>query len=92
MKIRALVTVKGVVQGGNFRHYTHQTALLHNVTGWVRNLPDGAVEGCFEGEEQAVERLIDWCRKGPDRARVDEVTVERRSFTGEFREFEIRRS
>lgn len=91
MKIRAVVTVRGLVQGVNFRHYTRQTALRLGVTGWVRNLPDGSVEGCFEGEEADVQALIDWCRMGPSWAKVDEVEVERESFSGAFDGFEVRR-
>ena len=91
MKIRAMITVKGLVQGVNFRRYTQQAALRHNVTGWVSNLPDGSVAGCFEGEEEDVRAVIDWCRKGPDWARVDEVLMEIGEFRGEFTGFEIRR-
>ncbi len=91
MKIRAMVTVKGLVQGVNFRHYTRQTALHYNVVGWVRNLPDGSVQGCFEGEEADVNALIAWCRTGPSWARVEEVTVTRESYRGEFDDFEIKR-
>jgi acylphosphatase len=90
MKIRARVTIKGLVQGVCFRHYTQQTALQHNVTGWVRNLPDGSVAGCFEGEGKDVRALIDWCRRGPAWAQVDEVLVEDESYRGEFAGFNIR--
>ncbi len=90
MKIRASVIVKGLVQGVCFRHYTQKTAILYNVTGWVRNRTDGNVEGCFEGEEENVKALIDWCRTGPDWARVDDVEVETAPFQGEFRSFNIR--
>jgi acylphosphatase len=90
MKIRATVTVKGLVQGVCFRQYTQQTAIGLNVTGWVKNLPDGSVAGCFEGEEKDVRALIDWCRKGPQWARVDQVTVENGPFRGEFMGFNIR--
>jgi acylphosphatase len=41
----------------------------------VANRPDGAVEAVFEGEADAVERLIDFCRRGPRGARVDSVDV-----------------
>lgn len=91
MKIRALVNVKGIVQGVNFRFYTLQSALNLNVTGWVRNLPDGSVQGCFEGEETDVNALIAWCRTGPDSARVDEVVVDREEFQGEFDGFVVKR-
>ncbi len=91
MKIRAMVTVKGLVQGVNFRHHTHQTALRYNVVGWVRNLPDGSVLGCFEGEETDVDALIAWCRTGPSWARVEEIAVTREPYRGEFDDFAIKR-
>jgi acylphosphatase len=90
MKIRVTVTVTGLVQGVSFRHSTRQAALQHRVTGWVRNRPDGAVQGCFEGEERDVMALVDWCRIGPNRSRVDEVTIEKGAFSGEFDVFEIK--
>ena len=90
MKIRVMITITGAVQGVNFRHFTQQSALRHDVKGWVRNLPSGAVQGCFEGEEMDVMTLVDWCRTGPSRARVDEVKIEKGEFSGEFKVFEIR--
>ena len=91
MKIRTNVIIRGLVQGVNFRWHTRQTALGLNVTGWVKNLPDGSVQGCYEGEEEAVNALVAWCRRGPDWARVDEVAVNRDEFRGEFDGFEVRR-
>ena len=91
MKIRKMVKIKGLVQGVNFRYYTQKTARGLNVSGWVRNLPDGSVAGCFEGEESAVHALIDWCRQGPASARVSEVLVETSEFSGEFDDFQISR-
>jgi acylphosphatase len=91
MKIRAMVTVTGLVQGVNFRHYTREAALRHNVNGWVRNLPDGSVQGCFEGEEEDVAALTTWCRTGPSWARVDGVTVTKEPYRGEFDDFRIKR-
>lgn len=91
MKIRARVIVIGLVQGVNFRHYTREAALSHNVAGWVQNLPDGSVEACFEGEERDVNAVIDWCHQGPGWARVDDVAVRREAYRGEFDGFQIRR-
>ncbi len=91
MKIRARVIVTGLVQGVNFRFYTRQSALSFNVTGWVRNLPDGSVEGCFEGDEADVNALVGWCRTGPDWARVEQVDVRTEEDRGEFDGFEVRR-
>lgn len=91
MKIRARVIVTGLVQGVNFRWHTRLTAEQLNVTGWVMNLPDGSVEGCFEGEEVDVAALVDWCRSGPALARVDHLALRHEEHRGEFDRFEVRR-
>lgn len=89
-KICRQLLISGRVQGVCFRHYTRKTALLHGVTGWVRNLPDGRVEAWFEGEEPAIEATLKWCHQGPEMARVDEVRIEKRPASGEFTDFSIR--
>lgn len=90
MKIRATVIVQGRVQGVAFRYHTVRAALQHGVTGWVSNLSDGSVEACFEGEEPDVQGMVQWCRRGPELARVDELTEKRGAYTGEFTGFTIR--
>jgi acylphosphatase len=73
--IRRKLVVQGHVQGVFFRETTRRRALAAGVAGWARNLPDGTVEAVFEGEADAVERLIAFCREGPRGARVDWVDV-----------------
>jgi len=90
MKKRVKVTVKGIVQGVSYRYYTVQMAKRFNVKGWVRNLVNGDVQGCFEGEEMDVKALVDWCWTGPPHASVDEVIEEKGEYTGEFRDFQVR--
>jgi len=90
MKIRANVVVRGRVQGVAFRHHTALAAQRHQVSGWVMNLPDGSLQGCFEGEEEDVHAQVEWCRRGPDQARVEELVVSEGKFTGEFAGFSIR--
>lgn len=90
MKIRAMVTIRGIVQGVSFRYFTVDNAVRNNVRGWVKNLANGDVQGCFEGEENDVNTLIDWCRSGPRHARVDEVIVVRGEYKGEFTDFRVR--
>ena len=92
MKIRATVIVRGLVQGVAFRYYTAEAAAQHRVTGWVQNLPDGSVQGCFEGEEEDVRAQVEWCRRGPSQARVDELLVKEGNYTGEFTGFSIKQS
>lgn len=67
--------VAGFVQGVGFRYALAAKAEARDVAGWVRNLPDGSVEAVFEGNADAVEALVDWCRQGPRGARVDRVEV-----------------
>jgi len=72
---RAHVYVSGKVQGVYFRATTRDTAREHGVDGWVRNLDDGRVEAVFEGSEEDVERLVEFCHEGSPAARVDDVEV-----------------
>lgn len=60
-RTRARVLVSGTVQGVYFRATTRETAREHGVDGWVRNLEDGRVEAVFEGPEEAVEALVEFC-------------------------------
>jgi acylphosphatase len=62
----------------------------HGITGWVRNIPDGRVEGIFEGENSRIQEMLAFCQRGPPYARVDRVEAIEEPFRDEFREFEIR--
>lgn len=64
MKARAHVFISGRVQGVFFRSQTRHEANKYSVNGWVRNLPDDRVEAVFEGEEEDVKRLIEFCKRG----------------------------
>jgi len=70
------VRIKGLVHGVSFRSSMAQLASDLGVRGWVRNLPDGTVEAFLEGDERKVNRVIDWAKFGPPRARVDKLEVE----------------
>ena len=73
--IRRRIIVHGQVQGVFFRDSTRRLAQQHGVAGWVANRWDGTVEAVFEGEEEAVERLIAFSGKGPRGAQVDRIEV-----------------
>ena len=73
--IRRHVIVRGLVQGVFFRDSARRLAQRHGVSGWVANRADGAVEAVFEGEADAVERLVAFSRKGPRGAQVNSVEV-----------------
>lgn len=87
---RAQVTIRGRVQGVFFRMETQRAAVSHDVFGWVKNQPNGAVAAVFEGEAKNVQAMIDWCGKGPALATVDAAEVQWQTHTGEFRGFEVR--
>jgi len=75
------------VQGVFFRESLRRRA--EGVAGWARNCSDGSLEVILEGDAADVERVIDFCRIGPDAARVDDVEVEAERPEG-LTEFEIR--
>jgi acylphosphatase len=72
---RVRVVVQGRVQGVFFRASCASEARARGLGGWVRNLPDGRLEAAFEGPDADVETMVDWCRRGPPGARVDDVEV-----------------
>jgi len=90
VKARAHVFAGGRVQGVFFRSETKHRADRHDLTGWVRNLPDGRVEAVFEGEKEAVQTLIDFCKRGPSGARVTNFDLTWEDYTGEFDRFKIK--
>lgn len=87
---RMHVFISGMVQGVFFRANTQKAALSFNLTGWVRNLPDGRVEAVFEGKEGNVDAMLQWCKKGPPFARVTDIEAIPEPFSGEFQQFSIR--
>jgi acylphosphatase len=90
MKTRAHVFVSGRVQGVFFRSETRYEAKRRNVAGWVRNTWDGRVEAVFEGEKEDVEKVIDFCRRGPSGARVMKIDIRWEDYIEEFKEFKVR--
>jgi acylphosphatase len=88
--VRVHIWVTGRVQGVYFRYAVEEEARDRGITGWVRNLPDGRVEGVFEGDETGVQEILTYCHKGPQYARIDHVEVREEPSRGEFSGFEIR--
>jgi acylphosphatase len=88
-EIRVHLIIEGRVQGVWFRESTRRQALSLGVTGWVRNLPNGAVEAVAEGPEEAIQKFVAWCHRGPTAARVDRVRKSPECCTGEFDGFDV---
>lgn len=82
--------VYGRVQGVFFRQSAAIVANKLGVFGYIRNLEDGSVEAVYEGDEDAVKKMVEWTKKGPPTARVTSYSVTYESYTGEFKSFEIR--
>ena len=72
---RARVRARGRVQGVFFRAETRARAESLALAGWVRNTPDVSVEAVFEGNPECVDSMVEWCRRGPAGAHVDDLEV-----------------
>jgi acylphosphatase len=80
---RAEVVVHGFVQGVFFRAEARDRARSLGVAGWVCNEPDGTLRAVFEGDDERVGSMVEWCRRGPSGARVEDVDVAWSSPQGE---------
>jgi acylphosphatase len=67
------LSVYGKVQNVGFRYYTVKTAQQFNIRGYVKNMPDGSVYIEAEGNLPDLETFVDWCRRGPQWARVERL-------------------
>ena len=74
---RRHVRAHGRVQGVFFRDSVRREAARRGVAGWARNCADGTVEAVFEGDEDAVEAMIEFCRAGPGHSQVSRLDVAR---------------
>jgi acylphosphatase len=81
---RALVQIRGRVQGVGFRYAVLSRARSLDLAGWVRNKYDGSVEAAFEGDDERVRSIVEWCRRGPSGADVRSVDVEWQEPSGEI--------
>lgn len=89
-KVQARITVRGIVQGVNYRWFTQRRASELNVMGYARNMPDGSVLVIAEGARAEIQQLVEALRVGPSAAVVENVQIEWRAPSGEFDRFEVR--
>lgn len=82
--------VSGRVQGVSFRYYTTQKAQQLNLTGWVRNNPDGTVEVVAEGDRADLDKLLEFLHTGSPAARVQHVDSTRETGQESFKSFSVR--
>jgi len=76
MALQARLGITGRVQGVGYRDWAMATAQRLGLKGWVRNRVDGSVEALVVGDDDAVGKMIEACRRGPTLAKVDAVDVE----------------
>lgn len=91
MQERFEARVEGRVQGVCFRYYTRQRAQELGLTGWVRNEPDGSVKVLAEGSRPQLNELVAFLHRGPDGAKVTNVSLEWHSSSGDLGSFRVAR-
>lgn len=90
MNQRLHLIISGKVQGVSFRYYIKKMAELLKLTGWVENVQDNTVEAIFEGEEKRLKQMLEFCKKGPTEAIIENIQENWGEFSGEFNYFEIK--
>lgn len=81
------IIVRGKVQGVFFRASAKKEAEALGLTGHAKNMDDGTVFIEVEGEEGALRRFSDWCRRGPAHAKVTDVTAKESHQVKNLRDF-----
>lgn len=89
MKMSYRIIISGKVQNVGFRYYTARAARDFNIDGFVKNEPDGSVYIEAEGEKDALDTFMDWCRRGPQWARVDQFNIQEQPLMN-YKEFRVR--
>ena len=90
-RVRRRLIIRGTVQGVWFRQSAKDEAdRIGGLAGWVRNRHDGSVEAVVQGAPAAVDRLLEWCRRGPPGAAVTTVDVADEAPVAGERAFEVR--
>lgn len=91
MRKAAKIVVKGTVQGVFFRQFIKEHADNLKLCGFIRNLENGDVEIIVEGEQDQIQRMIEFSKKGPEHSHIRSVNVEEKKWSGEFKDFKILR-
>ena len=81
------LVIHGRVQGVFFRDSMRREAQRLGIAGWVRTGSDGAVEAAVQGDPAAMDAIVRWARRGPERAQVERVEIE--PHDGNYSNFEV---
>jgi acylphosphatase len=87
---RLTLNIYGQVQGVSYRWHARHLAQTLGIKGWVRNNRDGSVEVTAEGSRSNLEKLLQWCERGPAYAKVENLRSKWDRATGEFEGFSVR--
>lgn len=91
MRVARKFTIRGDVQGVGYRFFAQRAAARHQVSGYVRNCPDGTVEALAEGTAQDVEEFKKDLAAGPRFSAVEQVEEVNVDPTGQYSSFRIER-
>lgn len=89
MNRRVHIVVSGKVQGVFFRSQIKKLAEELRLHGYVKNVDKDKMEAIFEGEDNAVERVLEFCKDGPEEAEVAAIVIDEEQYLGEFKDFSI---
>ena len=89
MKKAVKVVINGTVQGVFFRVFLKEKADLLGLKGFVRNLDNKDVEAYFEGDHEAIEKMLDFARQGPAHSIIKRVDVSDERYTGDYKSFNV---
>lgn len=87
--VAANIYIEGLVQGVGYRHFAFRKSYEFGVNGYVKNLRDGRVLVYAEGDQACMDRFLLELRRGPAGARVREMRLEQKPYTGKYGEFTI---
>lgn len=73
MNVCYLAHISGNVQGVYFRASAQQKAIDYSLSGYARNLADGDVEVMLCGEQDKIDKMLEWLAIGPEKAEVTNV-------------------
>lgn len=88
-RLQREVYFAGRVQGVGFRYTARMLADRFDVTGFVRNLPDGRVHLAVEGAAAEVDKFLD-AVKAEMGYYIEDVQQMERSAAGRFHGFKVR--
>jgi len=80
--------ISGKVQGVFFRASAQEIAKLHKISGWIRNTHDKKVEALITGTDEDIQKFIEWCKQGHDKAMVEDVSITYKAVQ-RFNRFEV---